>query len=83
MSVCLLSVCPVQDSKKKGKRKEEVGKRTREKQGKELASLTDTSPDSSVSQQPPDDQNVELEVMDIYVRLLHNKASLLSSYCFF
>ncbi|XP_042341488.1 MYCBP-associated protein isoform X2 [Plectropomus leopardus] len=62
----------VEESKKRGKRREEVGKRTREKQGKESASLTDTSLDS-ISQQPPDDQSVEPELMDIFTRLLHRK----------
>ncbi|GAA6220171.1 MYCBP-associated protein [Lates japonicus] len=61
-----------EDSKKKGKRKEEVGKRTKEKQGKESASLTDTRPEN-INPQPPDDQNVEPEVMAIYTRLLHRK----------
>ncbi|XP_041790122.1 MYCBP-associated protein [Chelmon rostratus] len=60
----------VEDGRKKGKRRDEAGKRTREKRGKESASLTDTYPES-VSQQPPDDQNVELEVMN--TRLLHKK----------
>ncbi|XP_070776313.1 MYCBP-associated protein [Enoplosus armatus] len=55
----------VEDSKKKGKRRDEVGKHTREK-------LTDTHPES-VGQQPPDDQNVEPELVDIYTRLLHKK----------
>lgn len=75
---CLSSMCPscVQDGRKKGKRRDEVGKRTREKQGKESASLTDTPPES-ISQRPPDDQNVEPEVVDVYTRLLHRKASLL------
>ncbi|KAL6110389.1 mycbpap [Pungitius sinensis] len=59
----------VEDSKKKGDRKEEVGKRSREKQGKEAASLTDILPDN-VSQQPPD---VVLELVDIYTRHLHRK----------
>ncbi|XP_029291558.1 MYCBP-associated protein isoform X2 [Cottoperca gobio] len=64
----------VQDSKKKGKRREveEVVKRTEEKQGKESPSLTDT-PSEAVSQQPLDDQNVDPEAMDIYTRLLHRK----------
>lgn len=70
-SNCVCSSC-VQDGRKKGKRRDEAGKRTREKRGKESASLTDTYPES-VSQQPPDDQNVELEVMN--TRLLHKKAS--------
>ncbi|XP_076584343.1 MYCBP-associated protein isoform X2 [Chaetodon auriga] len=60
------------ESRKKGKRRDEAGKRTREKRGKESASLTDTHPES-VSQQPPDDQNVEADTMDIYTRLLHKK----------
>ncbi|XP_059194299.1 MYCBP-associated protein [Centropristis striata] len=62
-----------EDSRKKGRRREDVGKRCREKQGKELsspqASLTDLRPDS-VSQ-PPDEEHGEL--MDIYTRLLHKK----------
>ncbi|XP_049427250.1 MYCBP-associated protein isoform X3 [Epinephelus fuscoguttatus] len=60
------------ESKKKGKRREEVGKRTREKQGKDSASLIDI-PSDSISQQPPDGQGVGPEVMDIYTRLLHVK----------
>ncbi|XP_074485199.1 MYCBP-associated protein isoform X1 [Sebastes fasciatus] len=64
----------VEDSKKKGKRREEIGKRTKEKQGKESALLTDIPPDT-VSQQPPDKkiEKVESEVMDTYTRLLHKK----------
>ncbi|XP_070834212.1 MYCBP-associated protein [Chaetodon trifascialis] len=62
----------VEDSRKKGKRRDEAGKRTREKRGKESASLTDTHPES-VSQQPPDDQNAEPDTMDIYTKLLHKK----------
>ncbi|XP_040002786.1 MYCBP-associated protein [Xiphias gladius] len=62
----------VEESKKKGKRREEVGNHTKGKKGKESASLTDTSPES-INQQTPDDQNVKLEVMDIYTRLLHKK----------
>ncbi|KAL7404939.1 hypothetical protein ABVT39_021329 [Epinephelus coioides] len=62
----------VEVSKKKGKRREEVGKRTREKQGKDSASLIDI-PSDSISQQPPDGQGVGPEVMDIYTRLLHVK----------
>lgn len=46
-------------------------KRSKEKQ-EESASLSDIQPES-VNQQPSDDQNVELEVMDIYTRLLHRK----------
>ncbi|XP_032398071.1 MYCBP-associated protein isoform X1 [Etheostoma spectabile] len=63
----------MEDSKKKGKKKEEAVKQTKEKQGKESAPLTDTPPDNSISQQPPDDQNNEAEVMDIYRNLLHKK----------
>ncbi|XP_042254696.1 MYCBP-associated protein isoform X2 [Thunnus maccoyii] len=58
--------------KREKKKKDEMRKRSREKQEKESAPVTDTGPES-VSQQPPDDQNVELEVMDIYTRLLHQK----------
>ncbi|XP_062420398.1 MYCBP-associated protein isoform X2 [Pungitius pungitius] len=57
----------VEDSKKKGDRKEEVGRGSREKQGKGAASLTDILPDS---QHPPD---VVLKLMDIYTRHLHRK----------
>jgi len=60
----------VQDGKKKGRRREEVGKRTREKQDKETASLTDIPADAA-GQQPP---NVELEA--VYTGVLHKKASL-------
>ncbi|KAM8878325.1 MYCBP-associated protein isoform 1-T4 [Spinachia spinachia] len=59
----------VEDSKKKGDRKEEVGKRSREKQGKETASLTDVPPDN-IDQQPPD---VVVELMDVYRRHLRKK----------
>ncbi|XP_068585071.1 MYCBP-associated protein [Cebidichthys violaceus] len=62
-----LTETSVQDSRKKGKRREEVGKRTRERQGKETVSLTDV-PQDSVSPQPP---NVAVE--DVYTRLLHKK----------
>ncbi|XP_044046052.1 MYCBP-associated protein isoform X2 [Siniperca chuatsi] len=62
----------VEDSKKKGKRRDEVGKRIREKQVKESASLTDTRPEI-ISQQPSDNQNVEPKVINIYTRLLHKK----------
>ncbi|XP_040891242.1 MYCBP-associated protein [Toxotes jaculatrix] len=61
---------PAEESKKKGKRRDEVGKRS--KQGKESATLSDTRPES-ISQEPPDDQNVKAEVTDIYTRLLHRK----------
>ncbi|XP_035516253.1 MYCBP-associated protein [Morone saxatilis] len=62
----------VEDSRQKGKRRDEAGKVSRDKQGKEWSSLTDTHPES-VSGQPPGDQNVELEGLDIYSRLLHKK----------
>ncbi|XP_034402029.1 MYCBP-associated protein [Cyclopterus lumpus] len=60
----------VEDSKKKGKRRE-VGKPTQEKQDKKTASLTAILPDS-VSPQPP---NVELE--GVYTPLLHTKVYVL------
>ncbi|KAI3352910.1 hypothetical protein L3Q82_019481, partial [Scortum barcoo] len=63
----------VEDSRKKGKRRDNVTKRTREKQGRESASLTEASA-MSISQQRSDDEGAELEVMDIYTRLLHQKA---------
>uniref|UniRef100_A0A3B4TFH6 Mycbp associated protein n=1 Tax=Seriola dumerili TaxID=41447 RepID=A0A3B4TFH6_SERDU len=61
----------VEENKKKGKRKDEVGKRImeKEKQGNEPASLTDTHPES-INQQPSD---VELEAMNTYTKLLHQK----------
>lgn len=68
-SVFYLSV--LQDSKKKGRRREDVGKRSREKLGKETTSLTDV-PQGSVSPQPP-----SVVAEDVYTRLLHKKASLL------
>ncbi|XP_029380169.1 MYCBP-associated protein [Echeneis naucrates] len=57
----------VEDNKKRGKRRDEVGKhiKEKEKQGKEHASVTDNHPDS-INQQPPD-------VMNTYTRLLHRK----------
>ncbi|CAK6968328.1 MYCBP-associated protein [Scomber scombrus] len=57
--------------KKEKKKKDEMRKRSKEKQ-EESSSLTDIQPES-VNQQPSDDQNVELEVIDIYTRLLHRK----------
>ncbi|XP_058468536.1 MYCBP-associated protein-like [Solea solea] len=60
----------VEDSKKKGKKKEEVGKRTKEKQGRVPSSLTDPE---SIGQHLYDDPNEEPEVSDIYTRLLHKK----------
>ncbi|KAM9363623.1 MYCBP-associated protein [Symphorus nematophorus] len=62
----------VEDNRKKGKRRDDAGKRSREKQGKESALLTGAHKESA-SQQPPIDQNVEPEVMDTYTRLLHKK----------
>ncbi|XP_056265563.1 MYCBP-associated protein [Pseudoliparis swirei] len=59
------------DGKKKGRRREEVGKRTREKQDKETASLTDIPADGA-GQQPP---NVELEA--VYTGVLHKKVYVL------
>ncbi len=58
----------IQEGKDKGKRKDGAGKCLKEQLERESASLTDTYPES-VSQQPPDDKNVE-----IYTRLLHRKA---------
>ena len=71
-SVHLLSV---QDGRKKGKRRDEAGKHTTKKQGQESASLTDTRAES-ICPQTPDDLNVEPELMVVYTRLLHRKASL-------
>lgn len=48
--------------------------KAKEKQGKESVSLTDTPPER-INQQPPDDQNVEPAVMNIYTKLLHKKAN--------
>ncbi|XP_045895684.1 MYCBP-associated protein isoform X3 [Micropterus dolomieu] len=61
----------VEGSKKKGKRKDVVGKGTKEKKSGK-ASPTRTCPES-ISQKPPDAQNAELKVTDIYKRLLHKK----------
>ncbi|XP_054461081.1 MYCBP-associated protein [Anoplopoma fimbria] len=66
----------VEDIKKKGEKREEVGKRTKEKQGKETTSLTDI-PSDSVGQQPPGYPNVVVEVTDVYTRLLHTKVYVL------
>ncbi|KAK2919251.1 hypothetical protein Q8A73_003622 [Channa argus] len=63
----------VEESKKKGKKKEDVGKgKAKERQGKESASLSDTHPDLII-QQSPKDQNLEPAVINIYTRLLHKK----------
>ncbi|XP_026158941.1 MYCBP-associated protein isoform X2 [Mastacembelus armatus] len=68
----------VEESKKKGKKRDEMGKgKAKEKQGKESVSLTDAHPESNqsavINQPPPDDQNVAPEVMNIYRRFLHRK----------
>ncbi|KAK5866278.1 hypothetical protein PBY51_020483 [Eleginops maclovinus] len=62
----------VKDIKKKGKRREEVGKRTKEKQGKESDSLTETA-SQSISEEGLDDPHVETHEIDNYKRLLHTK----------
>ncbi|KAF3687365.1 Epsin-2 EPS-15-interacting protein 2 Intersectin-EH-binding protein 2 [Channa argus] len=69
----------VEESKKKGKKKEDVGKgKAKERQGKESASLSDTHPDLII-QQSPKDQNLEPAVINIYTRLLHKKAKRFAS----
>ncbi|XP_036971733.1 MYCBP-associated protein [Acanthopagrus latus] len=62
----------LEDSRKKGKRRDEAGKHTMKKQGQEPASLTDTRAESA-RPQTPDDPNVEPGLMVIYTRLLHKK----------
>ena len=51
-----------------------MGKHIKEKQGKEYGSLNSSHPEST-SQQTPEEQNVEMELMNIYRRLLHKKVS--------
>ncbi|KAM7393953.1 hypothetical protein PAMP_020786 [Pampus punctatissimus] len=58
--------------KREQKRKDEVRKNSKETQERESASLTDARQES-ISQQLHEDQSVELEVMNIYTRLLHQK----------
>ncbi|KAM9856946.1 MYCBP-associated protein [Aulostomus maculatus] len=61
------------DSKRRGKKKkDEERKHSQEKQGEEQASDGDPRQES-LSQQPPDDQSIKVEMMGIYTRLLHQK----------
>nr|XP_020474102.1 uncharacterized protein LOC109970698 [Monopterus albus] len=70
----------VEESKKKGKKRDELGKgKTRGRPGKESVPLTEAYlvSTSTVSGQQPLDQNVKPEVMNIYTRLLHRKVYVL------
>ncbi|KAM7418873.1 hypothetical protein PAMA_016141 [Pampus argenteus] len=58
--------------KREQKRKDEVRKNSKEMQERDSALLTDACQES-ISQQLHEDQSVELEVMNIYTRLLHQK----------
>uniref|UniRef100_A0A3Q1H7C0 Mycbp associated protein n=1 Tax=Acanthochromis polyacanthus TaxID=80966 RepID=A0A3Q1H7C0_9TELE len=60
------------DKSTEGKRRDEVGKASREKLGKKSASLTDTH-SQRIIEQPPDIQSEDPEVTLIYTRLLHRK----------
>ncbi|XP_047432970.1 MYCBP-associated protein isoform X2 [Mugil cephalus] len=60
----------VEETKKRGKRRDEVLKQSKEKQGKESLSVIDNHPEI-ISQQSMDDPNLELEI--ICGRLLHRK----------
>nr|XP_046262833.1 MYCBP-associated protein isoform X2 [Scatophagus argus] len=66
----------MEDARKKGKRRDEAGKRTREKQGQESTSLTDTRPEG-ISQRPPEDQSVELEVYALLEELVDSLCDLM------
>ncbi|KAF7645878.1 hypothetical protein LDENG_00197000 [Lucifuga dentata] len=59
------------ESKKRERRRDEMKKRHGEKQGKELASLSDVCPESV--KQTPDDHDIKPEVMDKYRGFLHQK----------
>ncbi|XP_062244135.1 MYCBP-associated protein isoform X1 [Platichthys flesus] len=59
-----------EESKRKGKRRDEVGKRSKEKQGKESVPLPETSPESNIQELPVE---VEQRMMKIYKKLLHEK----------
>lgn len=74
-SVFYLFTLRAKENKKKGEKKDEVEKgKAKEKQGKESVLVTDTLSEHII-QQPPEDQSVELAVMNIYAKLLHKKAS--------
>ncbi|XP_041838293.1 MYCBP-associated protein isoform X2 [Melanotaenia boesemani] len=60
----------VEESKKTGKRKDDVGRHARGKHGKGSASFISSE---SIMQRPPDDQNVDPEIIHIYTQILHKK----------
>ncbi|XP_072240547.1 MYCBP-associated protein [Leuresthes tenuis] len=62
----------LEESKKRGKRKDDTGKHSKEKLGKESPSLTDTCSESII-QWPSDDQSVDSERIHFYTRILHKK----------
>ncbi|XP_034544963.1 MYCBP-associated protein [Notolabrus celidotus] len=61
------------EESKKGKRRDEVGKRSRGKKGNESPSLTGTQTENVSQQTPEAEPTEEPEVMEIYTRLLHRK----------
>ncbi|XP_037546426.1 MYCBP-associated protein [Nematolebias whitei] len=68
---------PITDSsaeeiKRKGKRKEDAGRHSREWRRKGSASLVEMNSES-ISPQSPDDQSVDPEMMQIYTKTLHKK----------
>ncbi|XP_074550414.1 MYCBP-associated protein isoform X2 [Halichoeres trimaculatus] len=63
----------VEDSKRRGKKRDEMGKRSRGKQEKVAPSLTNTQTENVSQQTPEAEQPDEPEVTEIYTRLLHRK----------
>ncbi|XP_017291880.1 MYCBP-associated protein [Kryptolebias marmoratus] len=61
-----------EEIKRRGKRKDDAGRRSREWNRKGSASLTEISLETIVPQ-PPDDQSVDPELTRIYTKTLHKK----------
>lgn len=77
----LLFVLYVQETRRRGRKQDEAGKRARERRVVESAPVTDTTPED-VNQQIPDSEDFEQRSV-LYKTLLHKKASLAETYFHF
>lgn len=74
----LLFVLCVQETRRRGRKQDEAGKRARERRAVESAPVTDTTHED-VNQQIPDAEDFEQRSI-LYKTLLHKKASLVETY---